>query len=307
MLDWLRTPRRLAALALTAAAACALSASGAAAYSTPEAYAERTVAGGGGGRWFTGSPAEGYGCNVCHSGAPGQPKFPLYVAGLPLSGYQLGTRQEIVLSWPQMAARWRELRPDPTMPPPVDAPTPAMGMVAELVAESGKASGVIEIDAGRAGPAELCEMTRPNLKPRLAAKLYQVRPGIPPLLVKPDSTGLSRCEARQLGQRCIVALTSCGAQEVRMRWTTPITWQGPIWFSAGFVATEALSGDYLNDSVEQVAIPMLQAGAATTQYQRALRSGCGLARPAASPSPGPLLAGLACVAALLAWRRRRLP
>src|SRR5688572_5967785 len=67
------------------------------AFSSPEAYVEQPYTGGGGGRWFSGSPAEGFGCSVCHSAAPGQREFPLYVAGLPVdSGYSLAAAQQIV-------------------------------------------------------------------------------------------------------------------------------------------------------------------------------------------------------------------
>src|SRR4051812_24461602 len=152
------------------------------AYSSPDAYTEFPAAGGGGGRWFSGSPADGLGCSVCHSSAPGQRVFPLYVAGLPLSGYTLAGRQEVVLSWPEFAARWRELRPDPTAPRVEGQPSPAEGLVAEMVAESGGASGTIEISTSTAAPAQLCEQTRPNLQPRLGVSLYQVRPGVDPML-----------------------------------------------------------------------------------------------------------------------------
>ncbi|MDD9934827.1 MAG: hypothetical protein OXT09_14555 [Myxococcales bacterium] len=293
---------RAAAWIAAVGLALALARTPALAYSTPDAYAERPSAGGGGGRWFTGSPAEGYGCSVCHSSEATQRQYPLYVAGLPLDGYALATTQEVVLSWPEFAAAWSTLRRDPTMPPPPSQPTPAVGMIAELVAESGKGSGIIEIDADNASPLELCEMTRPNLKPRLGVQLYQVRAGLEPLRVKADSTGMLRCEAHQLGQRCIVALNSCGAHEVRIRWTTPDNWQGPIWFSAGFVATEALSGSFDRDSVDEITIPLLPQND-DGKYQRVLRSGCAL-QPAGSTGALAHLAP-AAIATLLVYRRRR--
>src|SRR4029077_7960968 len=114
--------------------------------------------------------------------------------------------------------------------------------------------------------------------PRLGVKLYQVRPGLDPLLIKPDSTGFMRCDARQLGQRCIIALTSCGAQEVRFTWTAPPTSEGPIWFSAGFVASEALSGTFEQDSVQEFSSPLLQAGTPGASYQETLRSACASVR-----------------------------
>jgi hypothetical protein len=265
---------------------------------------EPPAAGGGGGRWFSGSPADGFSCGVCHLPSAGVRKFPLYVAGLPLaSGYTLASRQQIVLSWPEFATRWRELRPDPSVKATPGTPSPAMSVVAELVAESGKGSGSIDIDSAAAGPDELCEMTRPNLKPRLAAKLWQVRPGIDPLLIKPDSTGVMHCEAHQLGQRCIVALDSCGAKIARFTWTAPSRWQGAIWFSAGFVASEALSGTPDGDSVQEVALPIVQAGTPAATYQQTLHNGCTLSGDGAARRSG-VWGGLLLAACVLRIRQR---
>jgi len=44
-------------------------------------------AAGGGGRWFTGAPADGFTCAVCH----GEPDIPFAVEGLPDEGYRPGT------------------------------------------------------------------------------------------------------------------------------------------------------------------------------------------------------------------------
>ncbi len=53
--------------------------------------------GGGGGRYFTGSPADGYTCKVCHRGGAAPP---LRILGLPLSGYVPGTSYEVTVDWP---------------------------------------------------------------------------------------------------------------------------------------------------------------------------------------------------------------
>jgi uncharacterized protein (TIGR03790 family) len=50
-------------------------------------------AGGGGGRWFTGAPADGFTCAVCH----GEPDIPFEVRGLPEDGYRGG--ESYVLSF----------------------------------------------------------------------------------------------------------------------------------------------------------------------------------------------------------------
>jgi hypothetical protein len=290
-------------LGCTVALVCSFAPAVARAFSTPDAYIELASQGGGGGRWFTGSPADGFGCNVCHTNTPQGPDFPLYVAGLPTSGYALASQQEIVLSWPEFATRWRELRPDPTVIDTPGASRPAVGAVLELVAESGRGSGTIEIDTLAATGGQLCEMTRPNLKPRLGVKLYQVRAGIDPLLIKPDGNGLLRCESRRLGQRCVLALLSCGAHEIRFTWTAPATWEGPIWFSAGLVASERLSGTPQEDSVQEVSIPIVQAGTPGSEYEQTLRSGCGVVRTGANGYASGL--GAAGLPALLLWRRAR--
>ena len=297
--SWLRVQRVM----LGAAALWACMPTNVRAYSTPDAYAAAPATGGGGGRWFTGSPAEGLGCSVCHTADANQRHFPFYTAGLPLAGYSLATSREIVLSWPEFAARWRELRPAAKAMTNPDAPSPAVGLVAEFVAESGKGSGTIEIDAAGADPGELCEMSRPNLQPRLGVKLYKVRSGVAPLQVKPDSTGLLRCESRQLGQRCLVALSSCGATQLRVRWTSPPSWEGPIWFSAGFVATEALSGTFEGDSVQEISVPIVQAGTAGGKYQQKLQSGCTLLSAEPNRRSFALLGVLGMVAVWLVRRR----
>jgi hypothetical protein len=273
------------------------------AYSTPDAYLESAASGGGGGRWFSGSPADGWSCSVCHLPSSSQRQFPLYVTGLPLAGYTLAEAREVVLSWPEFAQRWREIRPDPTQAPAPEAPSPAVGLVAELVAESGRGSGTIEIRSAQATPGEQCEMTRPNLQPRLGVRLYQVRAGIPALLVKPDPSGTLRCESRNLGQRCIIALTSCGAEQVRFVWTPPSTQEGPIWFSAGFVASEALSGTPEHDAVRELSVPMVQAGTQRDAYQQELRGTCAVQRVSNAGGANSVLVLLAV--ALAAWRARR--
>ena len=281
------------------------------AFSSPEAYPEAAIDGGGGGRWFTGSAAEGFGCGVCHSAAPGQRHFPLYVSGLPAAGYEPRARYEILLSWPEFTQRWLQLRPNPAAPANALLPVPAIGLTAEFIAESGKASGTLEVSTASAAGAELCEQTRPNLLPRLGTRFYQVRPGVESLALKPDASGVLRCESRQLGQRCLIALSSCGAQQIRFSWTAPSTWEGPIWFSAGFVASEMLSGTFEADSVSEVSFPVLQLGADSAVYQQAIHSACAITPgPAASSTrSAPLLfvAALLTLGARLRRRARRAP
>jgi hypothetical protein len=52
--------------------------------------------GGGGGRWFTGSPADAYGCEVCHSGGAGSER--VFVQGIP-AAYALGISYDMFVAW----------------------------------------------------------------------------------------------------------------------------------------------------------------------------------------------------------------
>lgn len=285
---------------------CSIAPAAAHAYSTPDAFSDSPSSGGGGGRWFTGSPADGFGCSVCHERTAGAKTFPLLVAGLALDGYEPVESREIVMKWPEFTKRWRELRPDPTQPTPEGRDRPSVGLVAEFVAESGKASGTVEIRGGSAGAAERCEVTRPNLEPRIATRLYQVRPGLPPISIKADRNGTLRCESRQLGQRCLIALTSCGAEEVRLVWKAPPSHEGPIWFSAGFVASEALSGTPENDSVFEVSVPMNQLDSSSATYTQDLRSACSVTRVGSAGGSAGLWCGVLLVLAALCARRMRM-
>jgi hypothetical protein len=83
-------------------AACSALASGlfapraALAFSDPETFKNPVSEGGGNGRYFTGSPADGYTCSVCHEGAEG-PDVEVY--GLPLAGYAPGSAYEVTIDW----------------------------------------------------------------------------------------------------------------------------------------------------------------------------------------------------------------
>lgn len=250
------------------------------AYSSPEAFAGPAYEGGGGGRWFTGSPAEGFSCSVCHLPGKAPRDFPIYAAGVP-SVYSPLVPQQITLSWPEFAQRWTELRPTPGVPPAPGQPIPAIGLVTELVAESGKASGKIELAVNTADPAELCERKNPNETPRLGVRVYEVRPGVvEPKLIRPDDQGVVRCEAQLLGQRCILAVIGCGAKQLRFTWTPPATQEGAIWFAAGFVVSDGISQTPEFDSVRELAMPIQPAQRGGAAYEQVLRSGCALA-PAA--------------------------
>jgi hypothetical protein len=273
------------------------------AYSGPEGFLDGAYEGGGDGRWFTGSPADGFSCSVCHLKTNTVRQFPLYVAGVP-AAYAPATPQKIVMAWPEFAQRWTELRPVPGVAPMPPQPAPTVGLVAELVAESGKASGTIEIASPDVSdPSELCERAQANLKPRVGVRLFQVRPNLEARQIRANDDGVLRCEANQLGQRCVIALLACGSKQLSFTWTPPATREGPIWFSAGFVATDALANTPDLDSVQEVAMPIVPAGTAAT-YEETLRSGCTLAPGTRLPGAG-AVAAIGTALGLLGRRTRR--
>jgi len=84
-------------IALGVAFACAALHGRARAYSSPDLYADSVLNGGGGGRWFTGSSADGFACDVCHAGGDGPE---LAISGLPLDGFMPGASYEVAIAWP---------------------------------------------------------------------------------------------------------------------------------------------------------------------------------------------------------------
>ena len=148
------------------------------AYSDPIFFYESLGKGGSAGRWFSGSPADGYACDACHTPRPTlNPKLlpplamprteplpagPLIVTGLPKDGYVPGKTYDIRLSWPDYANRTRAQYQ-------AGQPLGHMGVVAELVSETGKDSGSFEVLGyerlapceERAGPVHLERHARP--------------------------------------------------------------------------------------------------------------------------------------------------
>jgi hypothetical protein len=91
-----RSRRGSARLAVLGAALALLSPARASAFSDPMSFQNDVSQGGGGGRFFTGAPADGYTCSVCHTGAP---SADVQVDGLPLHGYTPGVAYEVTIDW----------------------------------------------------------------------------------------------------------------------------------------------------------------------------------------------------------------
>jgi hypothetical protein len=67
------------------------------AYQDPMRFTAPIDSGGGGGRFFTGSPADSYTCKVCHTGGK---RVHLQIAGLPIEGYEPNKTYRISVTWP---------------------------------------------------------------------------------------------------------------------------------------------------------------------------------------------------------------
>ena len=127
--------RRSQQLLLAALCTLACPLSTARAFSDPFSFNLTPIVAGGGGRYFTGAPGDGYTCKSCHSGGP-SPRAS--VLGLPLSGYRPGSRYEISVRWPAELTK--------------------ISLAVELTDEDGKAAGSVRLPPeDEVQPDELCE------------------------------------------------------------------------------------------------------------------------------------------------------
>jgi hypothetical protein len=68
------------------------------AYQNPTRFGDTVEEGGGGGRYFTGGPGDGFTCSVCHTkGTPAH----LNISGLPEGNYLPGQQYTIMIEWAQ--------------------------------------------------------------------------------------------------------------------------------------------------------------------------------------------------------------
>jgi hypothetical protein len=242
------------------------------------------------GRWFTGGPTDGYDCGVCHTSEQGEK---LVVEGLPMNGYVTDMDYVVRITWPLTAARQRRLFAQ--QPPP--ARYPGTSLVAEFVAETADDSGTVTQETlPKLTDPELCYSDAMPKRRRFGYALYrQPHNGEP--------TAVSACQGTNL-TRCLVAVRSCGAEEVRINWHSPKFNQGAIWFSASFVSTDALSLTPDGDQVSTVTIPIAPAG---TEFESKLEQSCSLvAWPSATRSGRAAnFAPIAALAGLLVWRSRQ--
>lgn len=286
---------------------------------------EPATRGFGAGRYFTGSPADGYSCEVCHSATPNY-SFPLAHKGLPLDGYVPGEEYKIELTWPEAANAYAMAR--------TQGYNPVATLVAEFVAEDGGPAGTVAFPnkserAVGAFSNLYCETlaTATSLQQQdeaFATDIYVQDTGNLALLlsVAPQTNAAAamneRCtvdrgkdaEGNDYERRCILAMKACGAQRVKFTWTAPDEWRGPIWFSAGFVTSyDRSTAPNDDDFVTTLSIP-LNPGYQGGQHVNVLESGCSVAhgpRAQSASGRGFALALLSLLGAVIVRRRQRRP
>ncbi len=190
------------------------------AFSDPTRFAQpiATVmgeAGGGEGRYFTGSPSDGYTCGVCHQGAEGPP---LHILGLPLDGYQPGASYEVTVDWPDGLDH--------------------VSLALEITDETGNAAGAIKMPPSSELPiSEQC-------LPAIAA--HPIGAG----MVTPVTTPATMTSPMTM--RSVVQMADCGARQLRFLWTAPMLDAGPVWLAGGVVATDGMANN-TGDGVTAIA------------------------------------------------------
>jgi hypothetical protein len=104
------------------------------AFAEPDSFGVSVLYGGGGAKFFTGSHAEGYTCQVCHSGGASPA---VSVIGLPIDGYEPGQIYRITVDWPD------DLR--------------AVGLNVEMTDAAGNRFGeLVPVDPKLLSAADLC-------------------------------------------------------------------------------------------------------------------------------------------------------
>lgn len=123
------------------------------AFSDPLAFNDEVAAGGGGGRFFTGSSADGFGCDVCHRSGR---QIELHILGLPLAGYEAGAAYEVQIEWPAQLEHF--------------------GLALEITDDDGKGAGSVRLPPASELPEpERCEPVEDGLSAGVLTELEGAR------------------------------------------------------------------------------------------------------------------------------------
>ena len=271
-----RIPPRLAgtAVAFVCAVAFTLSmANEAHAYSNFNDYVRAIEMGGGGGRLFSGTPGDSYGCDVCHRGAEGAE---LRVIGLPTEGYVPGQAYEIAFQWPLAATD-----------------VALMAEVTDLAGGPAGAISLLPIPAWQ--PGEFCEDGVNPAADVCRAGDVDASCCIYHMGMSPDACAFP-------GERSVLWVQDCRSDFARMVWTAPSV-PMDVWFSTEMVTSD-LQFDAVGDGATSLRMRLQPIGASSD-----VTSAVGDCRVASRGSRDTSFAGgltslalLACCAVV--WRRR---
>jgi hypothetical protein len=246
------------------------------AYSSFGDYARPVAEGGGGGKFFTGTPLDGYTCDVCHSGGAATK---LEVVGLPTAGYVPGQSYQIAFQWPA---------------PALDA-APKSALMVELTDTIGAPAGTPAlVPYVQWTEAEKCalddfpaaDICRAGAEPGCCRDLDPTRDG---------------CSFP--GERSMLWMLECGARSARFNWTAPVDGVD-VWFSASMVTSNA-GNDAAGDGVTLVRQRLYPASGSTTRAGAVGSCQLQRGRPASSrPAVAALLCALICAVGRSGKRRR---
>jgi hypothetical protein len=268
--NWSSPLLRASAALLLGALCLASRPSSVRAYSSFSDYVRPIQEGGGGGRLFSGTPVDGYGCDVCHAGAEGAE---LEVFGLPEDGYVPGQSYEITLRWPENV--------------------PHVAVMAELSDMRGQPLGTTSLVPYAAWQqGEICENDFP------AGDLCRVGSGNDGCCRDLEPT---RDACSLPGSRNVLWVLDCASRFARMIWTAPPANAGDAWFSAEMV-TSNLQNDVAGDGVTSV-VARIRPKGASDEVSAAVGE-CHAAAPK-NASPTAPLASISAIFLAALWRRHR--
>lgn len=262
------------AAATVAAAALTGAPHGVQAWSTAGRFEEPVLEAGGGGRFFTGTPADPYTCADCHSGGG---RVPLEVL-LPQT-YRPGATYAVMVRWPTVNSH-------------------QVAALLEAVDPQGQQAGTWAIPEDQLPVDALCvEDGFP------AVQIY------PSLEEEPATDGdLGAAVAAQGSPRQLVGADACGAHALFAHWTAPPTDVGPVRFVGGVVAGNSTGAEFEVVDAHGDAVTLISRQVATSEggvTAPEIQFGCGLARDAGRRPAGGGFWGAIGLPLVVLWRRRR--
>lgn len=204
------------------------------AYSNFQDYVRSIDMGGGAGRLFTGSPNDGYGCDVCHRGAQGAE---LQILGLPTEGYVPGQSYEIAFQWPLAATD--------------------VALMAEFTDLAGGPAGITGmLPVAQWQPGEFCE---DGTSPMVAADVCRAGSAADGCCIEDMNMPPDTCSFP--GERSVFWVKDCRTDFARVVWTAPSV-PMDVWFSTEMVTSD-LQFDVVGDGTTSMRVRLQPVGASS--------------------------------------------